>query len=137
MTYFEATGARGLLNGDLVFPVYHVLALLGRLGGGELLDVVPSSPLEIGGLAVATRPSSVWVGVANLTDTTMRAKVGPVAGDALAVTIVDEFTFPSGCAPRRIRIRGGSIELEVGPYGVAFLSDEVQTRAGIRPTAHR
>jgi D-apionolactonase len=121
LTYFEATGERGLLQDGVSFPVYQVLAALGQLDGGDLVAVEPSSPLEIGGLAVATPSGRIWTGIANLTDRTARVQVGPLPAAMVDATVVDESTFMTSHKLTRVATRAGTLELDVGPYGVAFV----------------
>jgi hypothetical protein len=121
LTYFEATGERGLLQDGAFFPVYQVLAALGQLNGGASLAVEPSSPLEIGGLAVSTASGRIWTGIANLTDRTVRAKVGPLAAEMVDVIVVDDSTFSTSHKSTRVATRARNLELGVGPYGVAFV----------------
>lgn len=66
ITLFETTGWRGLMETEAgsplphrfpsvaggVFPLYHVLADLAEFRGGEVAEVIPSAPLEFGGLAL-------------------------------------------------------------------------------------
>lgn len=66
ITLFETTGWRGLMETEAgsplpqrfpsvaggVFPLYHVLADLAEFRGGEVVEVIPSAPLEFGGLAL-------------------------------------------------------------------------------------
>jgi hypothetical protein len=66
VTYFQTTGWRGLMAGDVgpalppsfaaqvgtVFPAYHVLADLAALRGGQVLGLRSSTPMDVNGLCV-------------------------------------------------------------------------------------
>ncbi len=63
VTYFET---RGVLEGDRVFPLHHVLADALEFSGGEVLPSSPSDPLVLTGLALR-KGARTRVLVANLT----------------------------------------------------------------------
>jgi hypothetical protein len=80
VTYYQATGWRGLLPGDVapapafpfpvepggVFPVYHLLADLADWAGGAVLPSRSSAPIEVEGVALG-RGGSRGILLANLT----------------------------------------------------------------------
>ena len=81
VTLFETTGWRGLIETEAGsplpqrfpsvagggFPLYHVLADLAEFRGGEVVEVIPSAPLEFGGLMLRNREKSCLL-LANYTD---------------------------------------------------------------------
>jgi len=67
VTYYETTGARGvMMDGECVFPIYHVLAAISEWNGTAVLETSSSDPLSVEGLALG-RSGSCCVLLANLT----------------------------------------------------------------------
>jgi len=66
LTYFETTGARGIVDGG-PYPVYDVFVTLGEWSDGALVDLNISDELSVGGLACVVDGQTV-VALANLTD---------------------------------------------------------------------
>jgi hypothetical protein len=108
VTYYQATGPFGLMDGPELFPVYHVLADVGEFAGGEVLATETTEPHWLAAL-------------------TLRR------GERLRVLVANLFWQPQSV--RLARIKGyvpevGSkplLEDVLPPYGVArfdFLGDE-------------
>jgi hypothetical protein len=53
VTYYETAGPGGLVDGDEVFPVYHVFAELAGRKGAAVVAVESSAPLEVDALGLA------------------------------------------------------------------------------------
>ena len=106
VTYFETTGWRGVVESSdgspapalfrslpgMAFPLYHVLADLGELRGGELLAAQSSTPLAVEALAVRTG-RGVALLLANLTPVRQRCRVAALPSGSVAVRRLDEQTF--------------------------------------------
>jgi hypothetical protein len=142
ITYFETLGWRGVLERadgppdpsrfpslpSGVYPLYHVLADVGELAGGEVLATRASDSLRLTGLAIR-RGSQTRVLLANLTSERQRIPLDGLTGDWLARRI-DEHTARHALAePERFRaeygthrtVRNGRLEIELLPYAVARL----------------
>jgi hypothetical protein len=107
-TYFQATGPFGVMNGDELFPIYHVLADVGEFAGGEVLATETTEPR--------------W-----LAPMTLRKE------DQLRVLVANLFWQPQPVRLARIKgyvpVVGAKPLLEVvlPPYGVArfdFVSED-------------
>jgi hypothetical protein len=100
VTYFQATGTFGLMNGDELFPLYHVLADVGEFAGGEVLATETTEPR--------------WLAAVTLRK-----------GDQLRVLVANLFWQPQSVRLARVKgyapVIGSKPLLEAGllPYGVA------------------
>lgn len=65
VTYFQATGPFGLMEGPELFPVYHVLADVGEFAGGEVLATDTTEPRWLAALTLR-KQDRLRVIVANL-----------------------------------------------------------------------
>jgi hypothetical protein len=142
ITYYETLGWRGVLERadgppdparfrsvpGGAFPLYHVLADVGEMAGGEVLTGCPADPLALAGL-VLRRDGRTRVWLANLTAERQRVTVLGLDG-SWRVRTLDERTI--GRAMRRPEsfrtgpivphvVRLGRLELELLPYAVARL----------------
>jgi hypothetical protein len=80
LTYFETTGARGVMDRD-VFPLWHVLADVGDFAGGEIIVARSSEPLQVDGL-VLRKGRRTRVLLANFTDQPRAVSLRGLAGKA-------------------------------------------------------
>ena len=88
LTYYETTGWRGIMEVEqgselpnlfpsqpaMLFPVYHLLAVLAPFAGNQVLPVTMSDPLRVAALSVRVGDEQCTL-VANLTDTNQRVTV--------------------------------------------------------------
>jgi hypothetical protein len=65
VTYFQATGYFGVMNGDELFPLYHVLADVGEFAGGEILATETTEPRWLAAVTLR-KEDQLRVLVANL-----------------------------------------------------------------------
>jgi hypothetical protein len=127
VTYLETTGPSGVLGpgpGSVSSP-YHVLADVQEWDYGQ----VGESRTSTSSLAVlrAHTLDGPRILLANLTAEPRRCSIGPVAGEEVAVRVLDESTAASASdEPERFRsgyalqpTRGEALELELGPYAFA------------------
>ncbi|MCC7370324.1 MAG: hypothetical protein IT306_18005 [Chloroflexi bacterium] len=142
ITYYETLGWRGVLERATgapdpvrfpslaggVYPLYHVLADVGELAGGEALRCQTTDALRVMGLAIR-RGAQTRVLLANLTPERLRIPVSGLSGEWLARRL-DEHTARRALAePERFRaeegvrraVRNGRLEVELLPYAVARL----------------
>ena len=83
ITYFETTGARGVVDGGAAFPVHEVLAAASELRGGEILACETTRPLELAGLAVRKDGATTLL-TANLTPHPLTVELhGIIAAETL------------------------------------------------------
>ena len=116
----------GFDGGDAaVYPVYHILAGLGRASGAKHIETESGAPGKIASLAHETKAGPVlWL--ANLTGVKQMAKVGGFKG-AAQVHVLDEKTFdalvkhPDYLAKTGAKMKKVS-NLELGPYAVIRIS---------------
>jgi hypothetical protein len=114
------------LKGPAVYPLYHVLAGLGRALGHKLMVVKSGDPSTIAGLAYRdTKGPVLWL--ANLTGNEQSVKIGGLGKAAMALHLLDEDSFQAATAdpawlekPGKKLRSAGSVKL--GPYAVARLS---------------
>jgi D-apionolactonase len=112
----------GFDGGDAaVYPVYHILAGLGRASGAKHIETESGAPGKIASLAYETKSGPVlWL--ANLTGEKQTAKVSGFKG-AAQVHVLDEKTFDA-LVKRSDYLNRAGIKvkkvsgLEVGPYAV-------------------
>ena len=146
VTYFETLGWKGVLERaggspdpsrfpslpGGVYPLYHVLADIGELAGGDVLLTQSSHSLRLTGLAVR-KGSQTRILLANLTPERQRVPVsgltGGLAGEWLARRIDEHTARRALTEPERFRaeagarraVRDGRLEIELLPYAVARL----------------
>jgi hypothetical protein len=142
VTYYETLGWRGVLERaggspdpahfrsvpGGAFPLYHVLADVGEMAGGEVLAGATADPLALAGLALR-RDGRTRLLLANLTAERQRVTVLGLTG-SWRVRSLDERTisqamrrpesFRSGPVVPHI-VRAGRLELDLLPYAVARL----------------
>ena len=142
ITYYETLGWKGVLERAEgspdperfpsvpggAFPLYHVLADVGEVAGGQVVEGRSSDPLTVTGL-VLRRGSQLRILLANLTSERHRlALLGPEGGwrsRALDERTIDRAvrrpeSFRSGPTIPYLA-RGGRLELELLPYAVLCL----------------
>jgi len=114
------------LTGPAVYPLYHVLAGLGRALGHKLMAAKSGDPSTIACLAYRDSKDPVlWL--ANLTGSEQSVKIGGLGKAAMALHLLDEDSFQAATTdpawlekPGRKLRSAGSVKL--GPYAVARLS---------------
>lgn len=106
ITYFEAVGWRGVIQGDAppprrgqfhavpgqVFPLFHVLADVASLRGCPILPSIISRPLEVAALAAQREDGSLTVLVANLTPNPLSLELDGVSDGPSRVRRLDAQT---------------------------------------------
>jgi hypothetical protein len=141
VTYYETTGWRGVMELEegapmperfpsvpgQVYPLYHVLADLAEWKAGTLREVTATDPLRVTGLAVEV-DGAVGALVANVTPEAQRVRVTGLPGASARVRMLDEasavtaLTDPGSFRAdggAEVRVRDGSLWLELGSYAVA------------------
>lgn len=133
-TYYETTGWRGVMETEsgspssgfrstpgMVFPLYHVFAVVADFVNGEALPLRSSQPLAITGLALRHRDRQ-RVLLANLSPhpQTVRLKGFP---ELSRLRMLDETTFGQDLSAQPAHpFRGAEIQLR--PYALACLDAE-------------
>jgi D-apionolactonase len=111
VTYFETTGWRGVVESSdgspvptpfrslpgMAFPLYHVLADLCELRGGEIRAARSNAPLAVEALVIRAGDHLVLL-VANLTPARQRCRIGALPAGSVAVRRLDEQTFGQAAA---------------------------------------
>jgi hypothetical protein len=139
VTYYETTGWRGVMETEsgcplperfpsmpgCVFPLYHVLADVGELAGGEVIEVQSKETLIADAMAIR-RGGKTRVLVSNLTGDEQTISVRGLAGQ-VNVFIMDETNFHDATgSPEAFRRRpgtvrhtdGGVLQMKLLPYAV-------------------
>ncbi len=139
VTYYETTGWRGVMETEsgcplperfpsmpgCVFPLYHVLADVGELAGGEVIEVRSNETLIADAMAIR-KGSKTRVLVTNLTCDEQTISVRGLAGQVRVFTM-DETNFHDAAASpetfRRLpgtvrRTDDGVLEMKLLPYAV-------------------
>lgn len=109
-------------DGDLVFPLCHIVAAMAGASAAEMLDVETSAPDRILGVAYRTATGSLlWL--ANLTPEPQQvaiaglpagtARIGRLDEDNFVTAVVEPAAFAADCGPL-----GDASSLEVGAYAV-------------------
>ena len=118
VTYYEATGAGGLMADNRVFPLVHVFADVGAFAGGEVLVSQSSQALAFDAL-VLRKDGRTRVLLANYTrqtQTIMLADVrGPVTIKRLDETTVQNYGAEAGT---QVEADANGLRVDVLPYGV-------------------
>ena len=151
VTYHRTTGPGGVMGprdasgpSTAVYPVYHVLADIGELVGGQLSKTQSSDPLVADGICI-TRGETTDVLLANFTPRPISVHLPDLTGPAL-LRILDETNAPAAMGePQKWRTwrqwqkrpgeqldrSDGPITLELPPFAVArirylrgFVSDQ-------------
>lgn len=144
LTYFETVGWRGLMERETgsgseafpslpggVFPMYHVLAWVGGMRGGEVAQSESNSPLKVQAL---TLHKEGWIRIllANVTDAAQQVSVsclellGTVRVETLDRTSVEQATNdPRGFRGSKdiveIEPEDGCLQVNLEPYAVACI----------------
>jgi D-apionolactonase len=120
LTYYEAAGLAGVLDGDLVFPLYHVLA---DLAGVTRVQALASSvPSRVVGLLLQSDTGSRLL-AANLTDHATRMRA-PIAAASCTVRTLDERCLRQATVEPAVfrantetrQVSGGRLEIELPAY---------------------
>jgi hypothetical protein len=141
-TYYETTGWRGVMEREegsplpdlfpsmpgAVFPLYHVLALVGEFAGGHVVDTVSSAPLRIDGLTLdkAGRRRTILAALGPSTEmVTVRHLAARVAMRTLDETnAVSAMSDPEAFRAEQAIMMDtdqGVLEIELKPYAVVWL----------------
>ena len=142
LTYFETTGARGLMETSgpassagfmlplqpaSVYPVFHLLADIGEFPGKQIYPTLSSHPLLVEGLTLFDSRGRRRILVANLTPEIQETKIKTGTCKAL-VRYLDETNAeeamqkPEAFRERRESLAesvSGKIELKLLPFGLA------------------
>ncbi len=142
ITYFEATGWRGVMETEagsahakfpstagMVFPLYHILADVAEMQGGDLLKTHSSQPLKVQALALR-RDKKTSLLVCNLTPQAQTARLSDLNAKTITVRRLNEATVAQATSePETFRnqsknsipVQQGALELTLLPYEVARL----------------
>jgi hypothetical protein len=128
VTYFEASGALGIQDGEGVFPLYHVLADVCEFVGGEVLTCNDPDPLSFVG-TVLRRERRLRLLVANLRPVSQSVVVAGLAGYQLVGgyrlgpdELREAVSEPEAFRARTSRWNGAVPEtLDLPPYAIARL----------------
>lgn len=129
VTYFEATGPRGLMSpdGSSAFPVWHVLATAGAWTGAPIFSAESEQPLAVQSLAVG-EPGGDRVTallVANQSDRLQRVRLGPLPWTTARVrALASPSGRPAGRPFEHVEelerpVREGQLDLELTAHAVA------------------
>jgi len=142
LTYFETTGARGLMEtsgpassagfalpsqADSVYPVFHLFADIGEFPGKQIYPTLSSHPLLVEGLTLFDSRGRRRILVANLTPEIQETKIKTGTCKAL-VRYLDETNAEEAMQkPEAFRARrgnlaesvSGKIELKLLPFALA------------------
>ncbi len=140
LTYFETTGWRGLIERrdhplrigkfhswpGMVFPVYHVLADVGELAGGQILPVTLGDGLRVQALALrdgermrvilanmGDEPVSVSLEIPGLDTATVRR----LDGRTVYLAATNPVEFRSSAQP--VAVTDGAVNIDLPPFGLA------------------
>ena len=140
VTYYETTGWRGVMETatgsplpekfrsipGAVFPLYHILADVGELSGGEILPSRSSDTLKVEGITLR-KDGKTRILLANLTPDSQRISVGNVP-ENVRIRRLDETNAQTAMtSPETFRTRTGELtqtvdgvlELNLLPYTIA------------------
>jgi hypothetical protein len=140
LTYYETTGWRGVMETEAgspvpdkfpslpgaVFPLYHVLADVGELAGGEVVPTRSSQPLLVDGLALR-QENRLRVVLANLSPEPRQVLVQNL-GQQVRVRTLDETNAEEAMQnPEAFRAQtgelvptsAGALSLRLRPYAIA------------------
>ncbi len=140
VTYYETTGWRGVMetaNGSPlpekfhslpggVFPLYHILADVSELAGGEVLVSKSSDPLKVEVIALRKNGKTRTM-LANLTPDSQPVRVQDVAADVRVRHLNETNAHHAMVSPETFRAEtgeivqttNGTLELNLLPYAVA------------------
>lgn len=147
VTYYETTGWRGVMERETgspsesfpsipgaVFPLYHVLADLAPLAGGEIVPVHSNRPLRVCAMA-ARKGATRRVLVGNLTGETLRVLLCGLP-ERIQVTTIDESSALEAIIkpeefrsqePQSLLIANKVLVTELLPYSItSILSTDAQ-----------
>lgn len=144
ITYFETSGPRGVLESvegpkwgklfpsrsNQVFPLYHVLASVNEMAGGEVLSCRSNQPLLLDGL-VLRKGTKIRAMVANMSPEAQAVKIAwPSTTQSIRITKLDADQLKHATdSPETWRmltgdtivLTGVDVEFSLGPYAVARL----------------
>ncbi len=139
ITLFETTGWRGVMETDsesplpaqfhslpgMVFPMYHVLADIGKFAGGEVIPYQSSAPLQVNALALQKEGRICWL-IANYTAVPQTVQIGGL-NPTVKLHPLDETTVEMACmSPEQFRATlgeavvtsSGTLKLTLRPFAV-------------------
>jgi D-apionolactonase len=128
-TYYESIGPRGLSSqSGVVYPVSHVLAAAAALGTATPRLAASCDRCRVEVLAATTDDATELL-VTNLQARPQHARIAPLEEPAAEVRVLDTnsvrraMTDPAAFARTHEVLQAvrGSLELELGPYAVAFI----------------
>jgi D-apionolactonase len=140
-TFYETTGWCGVMDvsagspnvtphfytaPDMTFPLYHVLADVGEMAGGEAYALQSSDPLRVTGLLLR-KAGKTRVLIGNLTPETILCDIPPLE-QSVHMRVLDETTYelaarqPAQFREIGVRVAAHTTSIEVKPYGVVCLT---------------
>ncbi len=127
VSYYQPAGPKGIVDGDHVFPLYHVFADLAEWPNAEVLPVRSTQPLLVEALALR-RGTQDRILIANLSPQPQRVELH-TRTDSARIRLLDQTNQAEATAsPEAYRARaaahsisGGCLSLELSPYALARL----------------
>ena len=124
VTWFEAAGPGGLVDGDALFPAYHVLRELCAWQGRRVVAATCSEPETVAALAVS-HAGELCMLLANLTAVTRKVSVRGISGRP-ELGFLDVRTSqdanPFASSARMLTVSGGDpLSLALEPHAVVRL----------------
>jgi len=117
----------------MLFPLYHVLADAGDFAGSWVVELVPSQPLQVEGLAL-TDGVRVRLLVANLSAEPHTVSVQQLPVAAVRVRYLDEDTFERAALHGTVfraesgewrTVVEGTLDIDLKPFAVARIDADI------------
>ena len=145
ITYYETTGWRGVMERSTgsplpekfhsppgaVFPLYHVLADIGEVAGGEVIRCISSDTLRVDGLAIA-KDGRLRIVLANLGVEPQTVTLHGIPGTPTVRYLDETNVYEAMTMPEAFRATPGEmltgpdgiVALQLRPYAVARINTE-------------
>jgi hypothetical protein len=128
ITYYETTGACGVMENGELFPVFHLLAEVGSIAGGEIIPCVSSNTLAVDGLALI-QDGAIRVLIANLSATSQTIRIHGLAGNVYLRTLDSSTLQETRFVPTALRDQrgalleglAGELTMALSPHAIACI----------------
>jgi D-apionolactonase len=126
-TFYETTGPLGVLEGDTVYPMYHVFADIGELRGADFTPLQSAHPLQYGG-GLFRLNGKTHILLANYTHEPVEITLNGISGNYTLKSLDETTVDHAMSAPEAFRAASGipvdNLCIHLLPYATAHLTQE-------------
>lgn len=123
-TYYETSGAFGVLEQSEVFPLFHVLADVGELAGAAVFSAVSNDALRVDGLVLGEEERRIIL-IANYSSSAETVTLTGITGEGVLRRLDEGSVEQARYAPEAFRQSSGTVltlynglQLELAPHAI-------------------